>query len=396
VGIPARRPQLDALTSLRFFAALHVVFYHGQAYLLPSLRGHPWLSNFIETGPNSVGFFYVLSGFILAYTYLGPPEENRLRRRSFWAARFARVYPVYFFGLVVAAPLTVYGFVQGGATLGWSALVGLAVLLLVQSWMPQLALAWNAPGWSLSCEAFFYLLFPFFAPRLWPLRRRGLILCLLAFWALAQLAPALYILAPEGGWLGWQPPPAFWTAAMNDRPYVRWENAWYPFIQYNPLVRLPEFLFGIALGRLYLADPALGKRPGAWSLAAGAAAVVLLAALAGSPRALRLSLFFHNGLLTPLYGLLIYGVARGRLGGLSQALSWGPLVLLGEASYGLYILHVPLRNILEASAARFGANSVPALPFFIGYVLITVVASVVVLHAIEQPARRLLRRRLAA
>ncbi len=81
MGIAARRPQLDALTSLRFFAAWHVVLYHGQRYLLPSLAGHGWLSNLVTTGPNSVGFFFVLSGFILAYTYLGPPEEGRLRRR---------------------------------------------------------------------------------------------------------------------------------------------------------------------------------------------------------------------------------------------------------------------------------------------------------------------------
>jgi peptidoglycan/LPS O-acetylase OafA/YrhL len=394
VGIPARRPQLDGLTSLRFFAALHVVFYHSQTYLSGVLAGHAWLRHVVETGFNSVGFFFVLSGFILTYTYLGPPEEGRLRRGAFWAARFARIYPVYFFGLVIAAPLAIHGFLAGGATAGWFALVGLSVLLLVQAWVPQLALAWNGPAWSLSCEAFFYFVFPFAAPRLWPLRRRGLLLCLLVFWGLAQLGPALYALAPPGGWLGgWQPPPAFWTAAMDTTPYIRWDNPWYALLQYNPLVRLPEFLFGVALGRLYLADPAVGKRPGAWSLAACAAALALLAALAGSPDALRHSIFLHNGLLTPLYGVLIYGVARGRPGGLARALSWGPLVLLGEASYGLYILHVPVRNLLEA-AARQVTDSAPALPFFALYVVVAVGTSVVALRWVEQPARRRLRRRL--
>jgi peptidoglycan/LPS O-acetylase OafA/YrhL len=393
VGIPARRPQLDALTSLRFFAALHVVLYHGQAYLLPSLRGQPWLGNVITTGPNSVSLFFVLSGFILAYTYLGPPEEGRLRRGSFWAARFARVYPVYLFGLLVAAPLAIAGFLRGGAGPGRLALAAGTVLALVQSWTPHFALAWNGPAWSLSVEAFFYAVFPFVAPALWPLKRRGLLLSLLAFWALAQLAPALYALAPDGGWLGgWKPPADFWTAAMNDIPYRRWDNPWYAAIQYNPLARLPEFLFGVALGRLYLLHAAAAPRPAGWSLAAAGAAAALLAALAGSPDRLRHSLFFHNGLLTPLYGLLIFGLARGRTGALSGALSRRPLVVLGEASYALYILHVPLLMIVEAAGRHLTAGTVPALPFFAAYAVGTVLISVAVLRAVEEPARRALRR----
>jgi peptidoglycan/LPS O-acetylase OafA/YrhL len=395
VGIPSRRPQLDALTSVRFFAALHVVLYHSQSILASFLPGPRWLHNVIESGPVSVGLFFVLSGFILAYTHLGPPEEGRLRRRPFWVARFARVYPVYFLGLVVAAPLAVRGFLRGGATPVWFAAVLANVLELVQAWSPQFALAWNAPGWSLSAEAFFYLLFPFVAPKLWPLRGRGLLLALLVFWGLAQVAPALYALAPPGGWLGGRgPPPAFWTAAMNGLPYVRWETPWYALIQYNPLTRLPEFLFGVALGRLYLLHDAPARYPAAWSLAAAGAAAALLAVLAGASAALRHSLFFHNGLLTPLYGVLVYGLARSRRTALSGALSLRPLVVLGEASYALYILHVPLLDILTEIGRHLPSGSVPALPFFAAYLGAALLASLVVLRRVEEPARRLLRRRL--
>jgi peptidoglycan/LPS O-acetylase OafA/YrhL len=393
VGTPTRRPQLDALTSLRFFAALHVVLYHGEDYLLPSLADHPALRNLIYSGPNSVGLFFVLSGFILTYTYLGPAAEGRLKRGSFWAARFARVYPVYFFGLLVAAPLAAAGFVRGGATLGrFAAVVGVE-LTLVQAWTPQFALAWNGPGWSLSAEAFFYLVFPFLVPLLWPLRRRGLLLALLAFWLLAQVGPGLYAHAPPGGWLGgWTPSAEFWSASVNGVPYHDWGSPWYTLLQYNPLGRLPEFLFGAAVGRLYLLRPT-GGWPAAWSLAAVAAAVALLGALAYSPAPLRQSLYFHNGLLTPLHGALIYGLARGSQGAVARGLSLRPLVLLGEASYALYILHMPLKELLEA-AVRNCIGDLPGVPFFTGYAAMAILGSVGVLRVIEEPARRLLRRRL--
>jgi peptidoglycan/LPS O-acetylase OafA/YrhL len=398
VGATAGRPQLDALTGLRFFAALHVVLYHAQHYLRPLLRGAGGdrLWNVITAGPNSVGFFFVLSGFILAYTYLAPPEAGRLRRGSFWAARFARIYPVYVFGLLVAAPLVVVGFAQRGTGAGRYVAVAATVLPLVQSWTPHFALAWNAPGWSLSTEAFFYFVFPFLAPLLWPLRRRGLLVSLVLFWGLAQLAPALYTWAPPSGWAGgWNPPPEYWTAAMNTAPAIRWDNPWYAVIQYNPLCRLPEFLFGVALGRLYLLEP--GRAPGsaAWSFVGAGAAVALLAAWGESGEALRRSLFYHNGLLTPLYGLLIYGVARARVGPLARVLSLRPLVVLGEASYALYILHVPLLLLLEAGAARLTDGALPVVPFLAVYIAAAVLGSLLVLRWVEVPARRFLRDRLA-
>ncbi len=374
----AGRPQLDALTSLRFFAALHVVLYHSQAMLRPSLAGFPRLLDFLTTGPNSVGFFFVLSGFILAYTYLGPPEEGRLRLRPFWAARFARVYPVYFLGLLFAAPFALPVLLHAG--LGRTLVTGTAAVALVQAWVPQLALGWNSPGWSLSAEAFFYLVFPFVAPSLWPQGRRWVLLTLIVFWGLAQVGPALFVVASDEGWLGAGP----LTIAKA-------------FVAYSPLTRLPEFLFGVALGRLFLFDAASGGRSAAWSLGAFAAGSVLLTALAHGPAVLRHVhvLFFNNGLLTPLYGLVIYGLARARDGALARVLSARPLVVLGEASYALYLLHLPLRDMTyQAAATLFGEREL-SWPAFAAFLTAALVLSLAVLRGVEEPARRFLRQRLA-
>src|SRR5262245_1529969 len=63
-----RRPALPALTSVRFLAALHVVVYH---FFLVFPSRLPWLvAGVIGAGYTGVSFFFVLSGFVLAYNYL--------------------------------------------------------------------------------------------------------------------------------------------------------------------------------------------------------------------------------------------------------------------------------------------------------------------------------------
>src|SRR5262245_31988850 len=93
------------------------------------------LEIFLSNGYLAVGLFFLLSGFILAYTYDGQIEGTRNRLR-FWEARFARIYPVYLLSLVLA-----YKFATG---IDWS--TKLAVVGMVQAWNPfnsEMAGAWN-------------------------------------------------------------------------------------------------------------------------------------------------------------------------------------------------------------------------------------------------------------
>src|SRR5215472_16908378 len=81
------RPKLNALTSLRFFAAMHVVIFH----LTGLVHGPKWYQKLASVGHLGVTFFFVLFGFILVYTYVDSPVS----RYHFWQARFARIYPAY-------------------------------------------------------------------------------------------------------------------------------------------------------------------------------------------------------------------------------------------------------------------------------------------------------------
>jgi peptidoglycan/LPS O-acetylase OafA/YrhL len=102
------RPPIPALTSLRSFAAVEVVIFH---FFFPEPVDF-WRSLF-SAGIEAVTFFFVLSGFILAYVYSGrSAQDTGLKQsREFWKARFARIYPAYGLGLLIALPMFAYSVV---------------------------------------------------------------------------------------------------------------------------------------------------------------------------------------------------------------------------------------------------------------------------------------------
>src|SRR3974390_512725 len=155
-----RRPVLPAVTSLRFFAAIHVALFHLDA--MHVLQGSSWLKSLAGIGYVGVSFFFVLSGFILVYTYAG----RQIELKDFWQTRFARIYPAYLFSLLLTFPFFYWGVHHFHVPFFEFAerhflLSSFLVLSLLQAWVPAAALAWNAVAWSLSVEAFFYAVFPF-------------------------------------------------------------------------------------------------------------------------------------------------------------------------------------------------------------------------------------------
>src|SRR5580693_9914155 len=160
MDLDSARPRLPALTSLRFFAAFHVVIFHLLATQV--VRGPDWFQKLSSVGYVGVSFFFVLSGFILVYTYAG----RNLSLKDFWRARFARIYPAYAFSLLFTAPFFFFAVLKLDIPFfAWPKvhlkLASGLVITLLQAWVPPAALTWNSVAWSLSVEAFFYLLFPF-------------------------------------------------------------------------------------------------------------------------------------------------------------------------------------------------------------------------------------------
>lgn len=359
------RPRLHAITSLRFFAALHVVLFHMR--VVGILPGGPWwYQNFASIGYVGVNFFFVLSGFILVYTY----EGSELKARNFWWARFARIYPAYLLSLIVAAPFFFFAlrhldlpfYVWSAQHTFWACTLTLSLL---QAWAPQGALTWNSVSWSLSVEAFFYLLFPFLLSRSKKLSTTSLSLGILALWLISlSLSFGYVVLHPDG-----------LDKVNSPETTLFWKN----ILSFNPLVRLPEFMIGMLTGRLFLAGVAKKELTPPLILAGLAvfAGVVCFADRIPNP-------VISTGLLSPAFAAIIFGAAQQPRWTGFLANRW--LVLLGDASYSLYLLH----SLLIARA--FDRLAQFSWPFRVaGCLTVAIGASLLSYRLVEEPIRRLLR-----
>lgn len=376
------RPSLKALTGVRFLAALHVVAFH----YFPREGTPEWFQRLLECGPSSVTLFFILSGFILAYSYLGAGETVRVEPRAFWAARFARVYPVYVLGLVLMTPPLLDFLVRaaGGFTqeVLWKfSTTGAAVFSLTQAWAPPVACVWNCPGWSLSVEAFFYLLFPLLCVPVVRAGQRGLWASAAAMLGVTAAASVVWLLVDQ--WIAGSPAPLVGP------------EAWKQVAAYNPLLRLPQFLLGVVLGRLFSQRIHVGQGlgPAASSqalVAAGACLAIFVAPWAGP------ALAFKELALMPAFALLVWGLADGR-GVLARVLEQPWAVRLGEASYALYILHPPMGFYVRLLDHRLGPGLAASSPraFFAVYIALSLFVSLATFFWLEEPARRWLRARLS-
>ena len=145
--------MIKPLTSLRFVFAFLVFMSHMN--LFPHEEpGFLW--HLFYEGYAGVSFFFMLSGFILAYTYQQRLIDGTATVRSFYVARIARIYPLHLLALFVA--LFFLKFFNHPSPTDFFDL-GINTFLL-QSFIPGQEFLFNSVSWSLSDEAFFYALFP--------------------------------------------------------------------------------------------------------------------------------------------------------------------------------------------------------------------------------------------
>ena len=384
------RRSLNALTGARFFAAFWVVCYHfASDFRLEPLPGKPasqvalpsGLGLVLLQGHLAVDFFFLLSGFILAYTYITPNGTLRGSRREFWVARIARIYPVYLLGLALALPE--YLTVETNPKV--LAISGIAHLTMLHAWLP-FTLEWNQPSWSLSVEAFFYLLFPLVLPLAGRLRRRGLwLLGVFAWLCFLALDLALAIVGREG-WV---------TGAL-------WRN----IVRYNPLVSFPEFIVGMALGLLFIrygpeALPLLRRltSPLFDGLIVVALVVFGVALVVTDKAGIHGVVVDTLGpIVLPSLAAIIFLLAFQR-GVIARVLSLPLLVWLGEISYAIYILHKPVWYLLGAplweqldAASLATLHVIPDnLAFFVAFSALVILVSGLSYHLLERPLRRAIR-----
>ena len=170
--------RLVYIDSLRGMAALVVaVFWHYQhlsnSFQPNAIGDVPPLNNFLVTrlffnhGDIMVDLFFVLSGVIFCYTYRTAIRQTKVSGYSFFMKRFSRLYPMHLFTLLLAAFLSYVFYVHTNRF----PLYGhdnayhfdiyhfaLNIFFLQKGFLDE-GYSFNVPAWSLSIEAFMYVLF---------------------------------------------------------------------------------------------------------------------------------------------------------------------------------------------------------------------------------------------
>jgi peptidoglycan/LPS O-acetylase OafA/YrhL len=361
------RPPIPPLTALRFFAAALVVIFHYDANRFA--RAPQFLRSWLETGYEAVTFFFVLSGFVLAYVYWrtdGQPAVANLR--SFFVARFGRLFPAYYVSLLLALPFFVAPgfFSEGERPSPHPVTDAILVVAALQSWWPPSALAWNPPGWSVSVEWFMYATFPLV---LAGLRRIPSGTALVGAMVLV-VAVALFRVRVMGPLVEQDP------------------ETWYHFAQFFPLFHLPQFIFGVALGRVQCEGPRLAPSLAAWMFAAGTLGLMItLLDTETLPQRIR-----SNAVIVTFFALIIYGAAQpGHLAW--RILSLRPLVWLGNISYSIYAVHQPLEFWWEWAGPLAWDVEIPLLADFLLFFAVVLGASALCYRYVEAPLRLYFKRR---
>ena len=359
---PAR---IEQLTSLRFFAALAVLASHLWPLAEEANPLQPIARTLFHEGYAGVSFFFMLSGFILSHTYQAKLTQGTISRGKYLTLRIARIAPLHW---LCGVPLAIWALATvGGPESGLGSLPSsLTNLALLQSWVPQVKwyFSLNEPSWSLSDELFFYTMFVWLA--FLPLRRLGAFAALLL---LGNVTMVVWLLTHGQGAI---------THDVPDGESTLTRTHWLTYIA--PLPRLLDFVGGMLV---YRAPKPRLSGPGATALEVGAIAL-LLGAMVAYPLlevadAWRMQLAY-----LPFMALVIWAFGKGG-GALSGFLARTPtLVLLGDASFALYLIHLPIIHAALALRDHY-PDSLPLLPLCGGTALIAIGLSVVVYRKVELP-----------
>lgn len=358
IASTSSRGEILPLTGLRFVAAFYVFLFH--IHIRWPLTSEPFLKSVLDQGAIGMSLFFVLSGFVLCYQYAG----RRVTYTAFIVARFARIYPIYLIAAILTLPWM--GIASGdGSISGWfiasaqRAMLAFTNIFLIQAWFPQFFQLWNdGASWSISVEAFCYVLLPLVLPKLGGLSRLKLRVVLVVCLMLAAL-PGL-------------------SATLFDGPA---SSVFYSL----PIFRLPEFMCGVC-ACLATRTERVSIR-GTFSLIAVIVAFIVYLGIFGSKFSIYVG---HNWLTIPVITFIIFTSATSK-GGVSKLLSASLLRWLGKISYCFYSLQALLILLLIdhhkdlISSFPFLSNN---LYLCISALIVLTIASAISHYLIEEPVRQ--------
>jgi len=377
---PPKLPQVrfEALDSWRGLAAILVVLFHAQ------VASHVYDAGLVRAGEMFVDFFFVLSGFVIAYAYAGRISSGADMGR-FMMLRFGRVMPLH---LVVLALFIVMestkvlvpglGAPGDGAFTGTNGFGAIFTNIFLVQVGTHDQLTWNTPAWSIAAEVAAYAAFGVAAL----LFGRSL--------GLAALAGAIVSVA------------VLWTLAPHGM------ESTYDFGDFRALyglsvgVLIHRFAMdGIMRSRMATAQGGGGAVRINWIWTAVEIATVAVA-LAFVVYGYGTSAAFASPLVFGVV-VMVFAIEGGKV---SAVLRTKPLVLIGTLSFSIYMVHmfIIMRMVNLARLADKLTGTATVVPMghgegvnfgsllggdiaVLAIIGVTIAVSLVTYRFVEQPGR---------
>lgn len=375
----SRQPSINALTGMRAVLILWIVLYHLQPELSALLPFAPLL-NLAAAGFAGVDFFFIASGFIIAYNYATRlnPFNLKVYRRFLWL-RLARIYPVHLFTLLWVVLLLCAAKMTGSALSNPAFYTFPSLiqnLFLIHAWTLPTTFSWNAVSWAVSNEWMAYLAFPLIIAV--TLRIRSVLVVIVSIFLLLWGMTACCL----------------WLDASWQAPYGAGS--------YGLLRAAGEFTAGCLLYNLHVAGWGnqwggrwvQQRRKGlvtnvAWAVAIIGSVVIVAHGLRSNAVTDAKTFQLQVLWLTPLFAFAIYALSW-QYGAIANLFKTKLLMMGGELSYSLYLTHfivlIVLRRVFPFES-MVGANVLMRLLLVFGYLAVMGVAAIATYRLVESPGR---------
>ena len=354
------KPQFrEATNLLRGICALAILIFHYQHFFYvgtsstifdrSSLPFYFIFSLFYDSGYLAVQIFWCISGLIMTHSYV---NRKHTSAKEFAVARFARLYPLHIFTLLVVAALQKISFhrLKIFQIYGCNNFLHfLFNLFFVQSWGFEKGYSFNGPTWSVSLEILIYIVFFFVISSL----ARFRVLVPIAVLMIYKLSVNIELISPFRNCLAY----FFFGVGVYFCSTFVIEKFSRSLIV---LILVIEAFVFLALRNLDLISFDSGGNGYIW----GSAFLVFLVAQIDGSR------------LSPL-------LIKARM--------------LGDLSYSVFLWHVPIQIMIKLVQAKYSIDNSIAYnkSFFIFFIALTYFVGYLSYRFIEQPAQRLIRKRFA-
>ena len=349
--------MIRSFTGWRYIFAVAIFMHHYQ------IDGKSVLQ---AGGVIGVTFFFILSGFLLAYGYKKRLMTREISTSDFYKARAVKLYPLHILCFAAVFLLGIRNFVTADLP------KAVLNLFLLQSWVPSpdYYMSYNAVSWFLSDELFFYLMFPFVLPVL--LNGSGKKIAVgVGIFAISYSAAAALVFRifdqRRQATVGHPSRAEAGAILLVFATFILFDHIPKPYhycsvIFWGPVAMLIYIFANTSLSANY--PPPHTQN------------TLRIAQICGAPPKTRMPL------------------QTGQGGIFSQGLSCRAIQLFGEASFCFYLIHQQAILFGRTLAAKAGLDTDNLLALLV-FLVLTTLGSVACLKWIEQPAARWLKRKIA-